>query len=126
MFLATLLLGFVAGDLPAQSTDLIEINHCYNRDTGDRRFVQVIYWDCHGAGCMHVREWHMADKCQSLFRVPERVGQPYTLIRFRECDGGLEVIRAKKCRITHTFCDPEEEDRKIFPLDWRVPLGKSP
>lgn len=122
MFAVVLFLGFIPQSAPYDTTELVEVNHCYNRETGERRFVQVIYWGRSASG-LHVREWHMLDKCQSIFVVPERTDSPYTVMRSRECDGSVQVIRAKNYRVTHTYCDPEEEDRKVFPVERRTPLG---
>lgn len=123
MYAVVLLLGILPQGADCDTTDLVEVNHCYNGDTGERRFVQVIYWDRVGA-CLHVRDWHMVEKCHSIYSVPERTEAPFTIVRHRECDGTLQVIRAKRYKVTHTYTDPEEEDRKVFPLDRRRPLGR--
>jgi hypothetical protein len=123
-----LLLGIVSGDTAnagsaTEATEMVEVNHCYNRDTGERRFVQVIYWDTHDTPCLHVREWHMLDKCHAIYQVPARGQQPITVIRRTDCGGNVQIIRAVRCRVTHTYTDPEEEDRKLLPIDARRPLG---
>jgi hypothetical protein len=120
---AVLVFGIVATGPLADVTELVEVNHSYNRETGERRFVQIIYWDVQDGSCLHVRDWHMADKCQSIVAVHQRTWAPYTVIRQRDC-GAMQVIRARNLRVTHTFNDPEEDDRAVLPVEARRPLGR--
>ena len=124
VFLSLAALGVVPHDSPAERVDLIEINHCYNRDTGDRRFVQIIYWDRQDSACLHVRHWHMADKLHAVYPAGQTLNAGYTVVRKIEGPGGVEVVRASRYRVTHTFDDPEEEDRKTFPLEARRVMAK--
>lgn len=118
-----LILGMVSAGPAPDETELVEVNHCYNRETGERRFVQIIYWDVQDGSYLHVRDWHMADKCQAIVAVRHRTPLPYTVIRQRDC-GTVQVVRARKLRVTHTFNDPEEEDRRVLPVEARRPLGR--
>ena len=127
MFTAVLLLGITASGAVTQgpeteATEVVEVNHCYNRDTGERRFIQVIYWDRYDASTLHVREWHMLEQCHSIHHVHRRTDMPFTVIRRR--DGKMQIVRARHYRVTHTFSDPEEEDRRFLPVDARRPLGQ--
>ena len=122
MYAVALLIGIVpVGPSSAEVADVVEINHCYNRQSGERRFIQVIYWTRHEGNSLHVREWHMLDKCQMIYRVRERGKRPVTVIR--NTDGKLQVIRASKVKVTHTFYDPEEENRKLVPVEARKPFA---
>lgn len=124
VLLSSSVVAVVPGEPLADRVDLVEINHCYNRDTGDRRFVQIIYWDRQDSACLHVRHWHMADKLQCVY--PSREGHEagYTVVRKVEGPSGSQIVRAGRFRVTHTFVDPEEEDRKTFPLEARRTLAK--
>ncbi len=124
VLLSSSVLGVVPGDPPAERVDLVEINHCYNRDTGDRRFVQIIYWDRQGTACLHVRHWHMADKLHAIHPAGDRAARAYTVVRKIEGPQAVQFVRASRYRVTHTFDDPEEEDRKTFPLEARRTMAK--
>ncbi len=124
---AVLLLGALAavpGRPHAEQVELVEINHCYNRDTGDRRFVQVIYWDRQNTACLHVRHWHMADKLHAIHPHDSADATVYTVIRQVDGPAKLQIVRARRYRVTHTFHDPEETDRQSFPLEARRPLSR--
>lgn len=107
----------------AHHVELVEINHCYSRDTGERRFVQIIYWDRQDTACLHVRSWHMADKVRAIY--PETTGARSGVMVLSQNDANacMEVVRAKRYRVTHTYDDPEEVDRQAFPLEARIPLN---
>jgi hypothetical protein len=122
MYAVALLMGFISHGPVPETVELVEVNHCYNPCTGERRFIAVIYWDYYGSSQLHVREWHMLDRCQSVFHIHERPNQPFTIVRQR--DGKLQIIRARRYQVTHSFFDPEEEDRKLLPVDARRPIGK--
>ncbi len=122
MYTAVLLLGIVTQGPEPQTIEVVEVNHCYNRDTGERRFIQVIYWGRHDDSTLHVREWHMLEKCHSIHHVHRRAAMPFTVIRRR--DGNMQVVRARHYKVTHTFHDPEEDDRRLLPVDARRPLGR--
>lgn len=124
VLLSTGIVGVVPGDPPAERVDLVEINHCYNRDTGDRRFVQVIYWDRQNTACLHVRHWHMADKLHTIYPSDDRRTAGYTVVRKVDGPQGVQFVRAARYRVTHTYDDPEEEDRKTFPLEARRAMAK--
>ncbi len=97
------------------TVERIEINYCY-RENGDRRFIQVVYWNPDG----HVREWHMLGCCKLIRRVRGREEYPYTLIR--RCNDKTQVIRCRRIVITETEYDPEERDRRLLPVERRVKL----
>ena len=122
MYAVVLVFGFVNQGQMVDDAELVEVNHCYSRDTGRRRFVQVIYWGKEGSRRLHVREWHMLEKCQRIYRVAGRDVHPYTIIR--RYGSGLQVIRARRFVVTHTFTDPEEDDRKLLPVAARRRLGR--
>jgi hypothetical protein len=124
VLLSSAVLGVVPGEALPDRVDLVEINHCYNRDTGDRRFVQIIYWDRQNSECLHVRHWHMADKLQAIYPPGENRDAGYAVIRKVEGPAGMQTVRAARYRVTHTFADPEEEDRKTFPLEARRVMAK--
>lgn len=100
----------------------VEVNHCYNPETGDKRFCQVIYWAESDSSFPHVADWHMADKTLGIVNVDGR-DAPWTVIRQRDC-GAIDVIRAKRLTVTYTFNDPEEDDRAVLPVEARRPLGR--
>jgi hypothetical protein len=108
----------------AERVEMVEVNHCYSRDTGERRFIQIIYWDRQNTACLHVRYWHMADKLRAVY--PESNAAPGAVVVLRQGDANscMEVVHAKHYRATHTYDDPEEIDRQTFPLEARRPLGR--
>jgi hypothetical protein len=122
MYVALLLIAIVPQSAEPEPADLVEVNHCYSRDTGERRFVQVIYWGAHDGSTLHVREWHMMEKCQAIYRVADRPKMPITVVRQRE--GATEIIRARRFLETYTYFDPEEKDRQILPMGERRPLAR--
>ncbi|MEX2187303.1 MAG: hypothetical protein WD875_10930 [Pirellulales bacterium] len=124
VLLSSSVLGVVPGQPPTETVDLVEINHCYNRDTGDRRFVQIIYWDRQNTACLHVRHWHMADKLQAIYPAGDGATRAYTVVRKIDGPQTIQFVRASRYRVTHTFEDPEEQDRKTFPLEARRPMVK--
>jgi hypothetical protein len=66
----------------------------------------------------------MADKLHALYPAGESCQAGYTVVRKVEGPGGVQFVRASRCRVTHTFVDPEEEDRKTFPLEARRVMAK--
>ncbi len=94
----------------------IEVNHCLDAEGNGERFVQVIFWRLYGRS-VHVAWWCMVEKLLQLYRNGERV-LPWTAMLAGD-DGVLREIRARKYKETWTDYDPEEGDRKVWPIDRR-------
>lgn len=47
---------------------------------------------------------------------------PYLLVWPIDDAGFVRIIKVKQFKSTHTYFDPEEEDRKIFPTEIRIPI----
>lgn len=107
MFLIILSAILGSADLPRQTTarvDLLEVN----RVSG---FDQVLFWDW----SPDYRRYH----CQGWalqFTVTERNGKPTVLLP----DG--RVVQAPIIRYTETTKDPERENAKLFPPQFRRKL----
>jgi hypothetical protein len=84
----------------------VEVNTVYSRETGAVRIVQVIYWGRQGSPFLHVREWHMLTEKDSIQRTGRR-RYPITVMH------GLRAVRARRLKFTHTYHDPEEDDREF-------------
>jgi hypothetical protein len=106
--------------LASDRVDLIEINHCYNED-GQLVFRQLLFW-----------EWNELDSDYHVaaFRVLRAQTSAVRIDRQRNeyvaswCDSGvLRQVRAPHSRETWTQYDPELEDRRIFPQEYRRGLA---
>lgn len=102
------------------AVDECELNTCFNPDTGEKRFTQAIYWSHVDSSKPGVIDWHMADKVQSIAYVSGRE-YPWTIIRQKDC-GQVQIIRAKRLRVTYTFNDPEEDHQWVLPVEQRPGL----
>lgn len=104
----------------------VEINYCYHPHDGTLRYKQILYWDYVDSSCLHVVDWHMADPagpgtdgCERIVCVPGRTYAPYTIIRRGTCGQLSRIARARQLVVTHTFDDPEEDDRAVLPAEGR-------
>lgn len=101
---------------------LIEINSVYSQDDGRHRLTQLIVWDQqHGSHSYHVRVWCMKHE---KIKIMESQDKNFPYLVFWPIDGSeyYRIIKAKRYKSTHTLVDPEEEDRKVFPIEARIPL----
>jgi hypothetical protein len=64
----------------------------------------------------------MLDRCHAIHIVPTRRDHPYSVLRGAGAD--VRIVHARQVKITHTFDDPEESDRRLLPVASRQPLGK--
>jgi len=96
----------------SQYVGMIELNTTYNRDTGQERFTQWIYWGRNG----RVLAWHMDGERVSWYVYEDRI----TVVR--ETDNGYQSIKSFKWKRTYTFYDPEAEDRRWLLSSLRKPL----
>ena len=107
-----------------ERVDYIELNHCYNKETGQMRFRQVIFWARQGGAIPHVRAWTMFDKEHVILltKTDHDPESPYPYLCVFKKDNEQFHVRASRYKVTHTFGDPEEEDRKVFPIEARYPF----
>ena len=116
ILLSSLFIGSEADKL--QVIGAIEVNHCYNQSTGKKRFIQIILWDYYpGDERLHVREWTMyCPKKHTFFTT--NTGFYYFL------NSNLNMVKSRTYKVTHTYIDPEEEDRRLLPVDARRAVSK--
>ena len=97
------------GNLPASggSCDLIEINH-YRPECGGG-FDQIIAWDW----SPEYRRWHAQQWV--IVRDWQRAGRVVS----GEGDGASVRVSARLFRETWTQHDPERENQKLFPIEFR-------
>ena len=92
----------------APRCDLIEINH--KIEGGERRWTQAIAWDwCDEYDRWHAQQWVMIER----YRIT-----PGGVVLYTPSGAAIEV-RAGKLRETRTEADPEVENRKVFPAEFR-------
>lgn len=119
--LATLILTIV----PAGGTHevpLAEINCVYAEDDGRHRLTQLIIWDKqHGSNCFHVRAWAMKSERIEIRSTGDK-NFPYLIVWPIDTTGFVRIIKVRRMKTSHTYKDLEEEDRKQFPIEARVPL----
>jgi hypothetical protein len=95
--------------------DLIEFNHRCSADDC-LQFDQIILWEWSpDYRRYNAQHWFLP---RSLGEHPVKVGEFYQCSMVR-LDGGRAVYRAKLFRETWTLEDPERENIKVFPVEFR-------
>lgn len=104
--------------LPVEESrvDVLEVNHYYDPNTADLRFVQLIGWDWCNKNGMVCHWWRMI---RNPARQPRSdASRPGVFVATFVDDGKLVRVRARCCIETHTQFDPEIDNRRVFP-QWR-------
>ena len=95
--------------------DLIDINHFYSTESGERVFTQVIYSDYdHASGLYVVIGWRM-------FSSPHM--RPIHGVAIWHDAGTLRKVRARVVIETWSTYDREVANREIWPANLRRNLG---
>ncbi len=116
---ATLLAGFVAGDLSERAADveLIELNHSFD-EHGKLVFHQIIFWRwSHSAARFQVCAWRLVKQPDAQ---PRRTANGW---RYQWWEREhLRQVWAPQYRETWTQHDPEVDDREFLPKNKRAGL----
>ena len=99
------------------TVDVIEINHVYSLETGDKRFTQVIYWQWTD-GELRVVDWRML---RTAGQRPRKNGSLW-VSRYRESGIDRKIV-ATAFRVRHSYHDPEIDDRREHPVSMRAKLA---
>lgn len=119
--LTALLLSIIPAD-DVKPVHMVEVNHTYRLDTGEKRFVQVIIWNRHPGTCLHVANWAMESSLQPRLEKVVRLPEGPSKYHITVWDGASRVVLvADAVKVSHTFSDPEELDR----FDLEVNLRRS-
>lgn len=95
--------------------DIVEINHYYSGETGDKVFDQFIFWGWDGCKCeFFVRSWKFVEAKTTSHTVGTKGVTVIWLDR-----GQVRVIRSKIIHETWTVYDREVEDRAKRPVELR-------
>lgn len=95
-------------------TDLVEINHKFDRNDGKHIFDQVIFWERRPEnGKYRVRGYVMVEDREDLNRRPKRVPGGYEVIWLE--GERLHRLFAPIMRESWTDYDPEQEDARKWP-----------
>lgn len=109
--------------VPHDKVDVIERNHLYD-GKGELNFTQYIFWDLDFRGDYHVIAWRMEKVDGSTIRPPHKDWRSgFYQMNFFDRDK-LRRISSCSYRETWTQVDPEVEDRKIRPVEYRRGLSK--
>ena len=100
-------------DTPAESCDLIEVNHFFGHQ-GELIFSQAIFWDWKHDR-YEVRAWRLVKVPGQL---PARDWQHGGYVTAWK-DEGLRRVRASEVRETWTQVDVEMEQRQVLPAEKR-------
>ena len=117
-FIALVCLDIPRSPVLEDRVDVMELNWCYNSETGRLNFVQLIFWEWKNqfeGGHYVVVDWRMADREKPpIFR---KEGGMYVLIfKDRDC---WRSVKSKSVRYTWTYYDPEVDNRKEFAREFR-------
>lgn len=100
------------------AVDILEYNSVVECN-GDIILSQVILWRWYPRfGQHHVVDWKLTQQAGQLQRLDKR----WTVIIYSSNHRPLYRVVAQELRIRHTVYDPEINDRKIWPLQYRDPI----
>lgn len=99
--------------------DVFEVNYLYDMSTGNRRFVQCIIWQRYPGVCLHVTDWGMHQEWSPkiVYRPADGSRDRYRVAIVHE--GQVRVFSVDRLKVSHTFVDPEAEDRDALPTTSR-------
>lgn len=107
-----------------ETVDLIELNHKYDTD-GQHMFDQIIYWEHDPSnGRYYVRAWHMVGPQSANVNYPthNHKTETWEVFWFDQSEQLNRKVKSKIYRETWTKNDPERDDLKIMPEQYRRKL----
>jgi len=113
-------------DYAEESVDLIELNHKYDKE-GRHVFDQVIYWErAPGNGKYYVRAWHIVTDKPEHYPIKNYISDIWE-VNWYDSDARLHrKIRSRLYRESWTQNDPEIDNKKLLPQEFRLKLIQRP
>ena len=124
--LITILLMLDSGRQPTnishEYVDLVELNCKYDEETDKLAYTQVLFWEWSPDWQrMHIVAWYITEQ-DRIYEMPTKVGKEYLTIRRYE---GKEIhVHAKRFKLSHTYNDPERDNKKILDEKYRRGFGR--
>jgi hypothetical protein len=108
------------------TVDVIEVNHVYSEGDGKKRLSQVIFWEFKlYNGEFRVVDWRMQDAVDAEPRYDHR-RRLWVLMWWDSKNNCIRRVHAISFKETHTWYDPEVDDRKELAIEHRRLLSRVP